>query len=155
MAQEIEKKFLVASDAWKNDVTRSIPLRQGYLCGNRQASVRVRLAGDTADINIKSATLGVERQEFEYAIPPDEARELLDTLCMRPMIEKTRHYVPHAGHVWEVDVFEGDNAGLVVAEVELNAPTDEPQMPSWVGQEVSHDPRYYNTSLVQHPFRNW
>ncbi|MBK1691910.1 CYTH domain-containing protein [Ectothiorhodospira mobilis] len=155
MAQEIEKKFLVVSDAWQDQVTHSVSLRQGYLCGNTQASVRVRLAGEKADINIKSATLGVERQEFEYAIPPQEARELLDGLCMRPMIEKTRHYVPHAGHLWEVDVFEGDNAGLVVAEVELNAPTDEPQLPSWVGQEVSHDPRYYNTSLVQHPFKNW
>ncbi|MCG5512622.1 CYTH domain-containing protein [Ectothiorhodospira shaposhnikovii] len=155
MGQEIEKKFLVVSDAWKDQATKRVRYRQGYLCGNERSSVRIRVSDDTAYLNIKSATLGVQRQEFEYAIPARDARELLDTLCIQPLIEKTRHYVPHGDHVWEVDVFEGDNAGLVVAEVELRHVDEIPALPSWVGEEVSHDVRYYNTSLVRHPYKDW
>lgn len=155
MAQEIEKKYLVTSDDWRANVIKSIDYRQGYLCGNAQASVRVRVSADEAHLNIKSATLGIQRQEFEYAIPLDQAHAMLDTLCIKPLIEKTRHYVPHAGHMWEVDVFRGDNEGLVVAEVELSHPEEQPELPGWAGEEVSHDPRYYNTCLVQNPYKNW
>ncbi|SEQ05563.1 adenylate cyclase [Ectothiorhodospira magna] len=155
MGQEIEKKFLVVSEAWKTQATHCVRYRQGYLCGNEHSSIRVRISDDSAHLNIKSATLGIERQEFEYAIPVADARQLLDTLCIRPLIEKTRHYVPHGDHVWEVDVFEGDNAGLVVAEVELRHVDDTPLLPDWAGEEVSHDIRYYNTSLVRHPYKDW
>lgn len=155
MATEIERKFLVRDDSWRAAVERSRPMRQGYLPGLETASVRVRLDGDRALLNIKSATLDVTRQEYEYPIPVADAEEILDTLCARPLIEKTRHFVPHAGHVWEVDVFSGDNAGLVVAEVELAHPDDAPELPPWVGEEVSADPRYYNVSLVRHPYKDW
>ncbi len=155
MATEIERKFLVRDDSWRGAVARSRPMRQGYLPGIETASVRVRIDGERALLNIKSATLDVTRQEYEYPIPLEDAREMLDTLCERPLIEKTRHFVPFADHLWEVDVFEGDNAGLVVAEVELAGPDDAPALPPWAGEEVSDDPRYYNVSLVRHPFRDW
>jgi adenylate cyclase len=155
MATEIERKFLVRDDSWRAAVERSRPMRQGYLPGLETASVRVRVDGERALLNIKSATLDVTRQEYEYPIPLDDAREMLDTLCERPLIEKTRHFVRHGGHLWEVDVFAGDNAGLVVAEVELDHPEEALDLPPWVGDEVSDDPRYYNVSLVRHPFSEW
>jgi adenylate cyclase len=155
MAQEIERKFLVISDTWKNNVTRSVRYRQGYLCGNVRASVRVRLSDGEAYLNIKSATLGVCREEFEYAVPPDDARRMLKALCDGPLIEKTRHFVEYRGHEWEVDVFEGQNQGLVVAEIELSSEDEPFARPGWIGEEVSHDVRYYNTNLVRHPFTLW
>lgn len=155
MAREIERKFLVVSEAWKEAVERSELISQGYLCGDGGASVRVRIAGEMAFLNIKSATLGVSRHEFDYQIPLDEAREMLDILCRKPLIEKTRHYVRHGDHLWEVDVFKGDNAGLVVAEVELGHEEESFALPEWAGAEVSHDPRYYNVSLVSFPYREW
>jgi len=132
-----------------------MPIKQGYLVGGKDASVRVRLQGETANLNIKSATLGVRRQEFEYAIPVADAEVLLRTLCHRPIIEKMRYLVPYANKQWEVDVFEGDNAGLIVAELELQEETEQYETPPWLGEEVSHDPRYYNTCLSQHPFKDW
>lgn len=155
MGTEIERKFLVRDDAWRGAVERSRRMRQGYLPGMETASVRVRIDGDRALLNIKSATLDVSRQEYEYSIPLADAEEILDTLCEKPLIEKTRHFVPHGGHLWEVDVFEGDNAGLVVAEVELGHDDERPEMPAWAGDEVSDDPRYYNVSLVRHPYKDW
>ncbi|WP_018952403.1 CYTH domain-containing protein [Thioalkalivibrio sulfidiphilus] len=155
MGLEIERKFLVVGESWKKSVSRRIHFRQGYLCGNRHASIRVRVTDEDARLNIKSATLGVEREEFEYSIPPEEARRMLEALCEGPLIEKTRHFVEHQGHVWEVDVFEGRNEGLIVAEIELTASDEVFERPDWVGEEVSHDPRYYNTSLVKHPFSEW
>lgn len=155
MGVEIERKFLVNGDAWKKNVSRSIHYRQGYLCGSTHASVRVRVTDEDARLNIKSATLGVQRDEFEYVIPLDEARQMLETLCEGPLIEKTRHLVEHKGHIWEIDVFEGQNQGLVVAEIELSVEDEAFERPPWVGEEVSHDPRYYNTSLVRHPFCQW
>ncbi|RMG29402.1 MAG: CYTH domain-containing protein [Gammaproteobacteria bacterium] len=160
MPREIERKFLVRSDAWRRQVVRSIPMVQGYLTrmGHPEctrSSVRVRVAGDRAWLNIKRAELGVSRLEFEYPIPVEEARELLGRLAMGALIEKTRHEVPVGRHVWEIDVFGGANAGLVLAEIELEA-ADEPfERPEWLGEEVSHDPRYYNTSLVEHPYSRW
>lgn len=155
MPTEIERKFLVTGEGWRDHVARSVRYRQGYLANNERCSVRVRVADRDARLNIKRARLDVRRAEYEYAIDPVEAEEMLDTLCERPLIEKTRHFVPWAGHVWEIDVFEGDNAGLVVAEIELDDEDEPFALPPWIGREVSDDPRYYNVNLVKHPYRRW
>jgi len=155
MGQEIERKFLLRDDSWRAWADAGTRFRQGYIVGAERASVRVRIEGESANINIKSATLGVERQEYEYPIPLADALELLDTLCEQPQIEKTRYHVPYGNHLWEVDVFAGDNAGLIVAEVELAAPDEPFVLPPWAGAEVSHDTRYYNVCLVKHPYCEW
>lgn len=160
MAVEIERKFLLASADWRVQADDGVPMRQGYLCtaGSgpvAKASIRVRIAGTRAHLNIKSATLGVTRQEYEYAIPLADANEMLDTLADGPLIEKTRYHVQHGAHCWEIDVFAGDNQGLVVAEIELSAADEDFQRPAWLGAEVSDDPRYYNVCLVKHPFKDW
>ncbi|WP_440995405.1 CYTH domain-containing protein [Arhodomonas sp. SL1] len=155
MATEIERKFLVTGDGWRAQADAGVRIRQGYLASGERASVRIRRAGTQAWINIKGATLGVERQEYDYEIPLGEAEEMLEQLCRTPLIDKTRYHVPVGGHVWDVDVFEGENAGLVVAEIELDA-ADEPfERPDWAGEEVSDRPRYYNVALVDHPYRDW
>lgn len=154
MSREIERKFLLKNDRWRASVQRSRSLRQGYLCGNERASVRVRLEDGEANLNIKSATLGVERLEFEYPVPVDDARLLLSQLVGQ-VVEKTRHEVTVGGHCWEIDEFAAANAGLVVAEIELDD-ADEPfDRPDWLGEEVSEDPRYYNTELARHPYSRW
>ncbi len=161
MAIEIERKFLTVSDAWRGRAHRVIEMAQGYLndaesvrCGRQNASVRVRLEGEQARLNIKSRELGAARQEFDYPIPPADARALL-ALCVGGVVHKRRHLVQHAGHVWEVDEFAGDNAGLVVAEVELQAEDETVVLPDWAGREVTHLPRYYNLNLAAHPFARW
>lgn len=155
MGIEIERKFLVKGDTWQATVRRQVRFRQGYLANNERCSVRVRLAADRGFLNIKSFELGAKRQEFEYSIPADEAVELVERLCARPLIEKVRHYVEHGGHLWEIDLFEGDNAGLVMAEVELRS-VDEPfEIPDWLGPEVTEDARYYNVNLIRHPYKEW
>ncbi|MGH8507649.1 MAG: CYTH domain-containing protein [Gammaproteobacteria bacterium] len=155
MGHEIERKFLVKTDAWRRHGAEAVRMRQGYLNKNGPSSIRVRVAGDHAALNIKSATLGVSRAEFEYPIPLNDAEHILCSLCLKPLIEKTRYKIEYAGHLWEIDVFEGDNAGLVVAEIELDA-ADEPfPLPDWAGAEVSDDPRFYNVCLVSHPYKNW
>lgn len=155
MGTEIERKFLVTDEGWRTQADVGTRFRQGYLVGSGHASVRVRLEGEVAKLNIKGATLGIKRLEYEYEIPVDEANELLSQLCAKPLIEKTRYCVPHGHHVWEVDVFEGDNAGLVVAEVELSDEHEIFSIPPWAGEDVSHDARYYNVSLVDHPYKDW
>lgn len=155
MAIEIERKFLLSDDNWRKVADAGTRFRQGYLIGAERASVRVRIEGDRANLNIKSATLGIHRQEYEYPIPLDEAEELLDTLCEQPQIIKTRYLVPYGDHTWEIDVFDGDNAGLVVAEVELAAEDEVFARPPWIGEEVSGDTRYYNVCLVNHPYKDW
>jgi adenylate cyclase len=156
MPVEIERKFLVASDAWRSAVTRSEHMAQGYLAGPpaSSCSVRVRIAGRLAHLNIKSATLGVERDEYEYEIPLADAERLLATLAGR-RVEKTRHYVQIGEHVFEVDEFAGDNAGLVVAEVELDRADEAFPRPAWLGREVTDIARYYNLNLATHPFSRW
>jgi adenylate cyclase len=155
MGQEIERKFLVCSDDWRGASHASKRYRQGYLANNPRCSIRVRMDEGGAALNIKSSTLGVHRHEFDYPIPPEDARFLLDELSQGPLIEKTRYFVRHDAKLWEIDVFEGDNAGLVVAEIELEH-ADEPfDRPDWLGEEVSDDPRYYNVRLVEHPFKDW
>jgi len=155
MGIEIEKKFLLRNSDWRQHADAGTLFKQGYLVGSEKSSVRVRIEGDKANINIKSATLGVRRQEFEYPIPLEDAQILLGTLCQKPLIEKTRYHVTYTGHVWEIDVFEGDNTGLVVAEIELADEEEVFARPDLLGEEVSEDPRYYNVSLVKHPFCDW
>lgn len=155
MATEIERKFLVLNDTWRAQAAPGVRYRQGYLSGSKKSSVRVRIEGEVARLNIKSATLGMTRREYEYMIPVNDAHEMLESLCDAPLIDKLRYHVRHGDHLWEIDVFEGDNAGLVVAEIEL-AHEDEPfARPDWIGREVSHDKRYYNVCLARHPFKNW
>jgi adenylate cyclase len=154
MGIEIERKFLLASDAWRAEVERSEAMDQGYLGGER-ASVRVRIAGDAACLNIKSKQGGAARLEFEYPLPLADARQLLDELALPGRIAKRRHYVRHGGHLWEIDEFEGDNAGLVVAEIELGSEGEAFVHPPWLGAEVTEDLRYYNAALAQHPYCRW
>lgn len=155
MATEIERKFLVRDDSWRSSVDSSVEIRQGYLAGSEKSSIRVRVADDKANINIKSATLDVTRVEYEFKIPLTDALEMLDNLCEDPLIEKTRFHVQHGVHLWEVDVFGGENQGLVVAEIELGERDEEFDRPEWLGEEVSSDPRYYNVCLVKHPYKDW
>jgi adenylate cyclase len=155
MGLEIERKFLVRNDDWRQQADSGTSYRQGYLVGSQQASVRVRIEGEVARLNIKSATLGIRRQEYEYPLPLDEAEEMLETLCEQPQIEKTRYKLPYQGHLWEIDVFAGANQGLIVAEVELGSEDEALSLPEWVGEEVSDDPRYYNVCLVKHPYSEW
>ncbi|MDZ5635394.1 MULTISPECIES: CYTH domain-containing protein [unclassified Janthinobacterium] len=154
MGIEIERKFLLASDAWRG-LGQPVLLRQGYLSSARERVVRVRIEGGQAMLTIKGANVGATRGEWEYPIPLADAAELLDGLCEQPLIEKYRHRIEHAGMVWEVDEFLGANAGLVVAEIEL-ASEDQPfEKPDWIGAEVSGDTRYYNANLIRHPFSQW
>jgi adenylate cyclase len=155
MGTEIERKFLLRDESWRDAADGGTRFRQGYLIGAERASVRVRIEGDRANLNIKSATLGIHRQEYEYPIPLGEAEELLDTLCEQPQIIKTRYLVPYGEHTWEIDLFDGDNAGLIVAEVELEAEDETFERPPWLGDEVSGDTRYYNVCLVNHPYKDW
>lgn len=159
MAVEIERKFLVCNDEWQRQADGSpvtgVRFRQGYIPTEGLTTVRVRLEGDQAKLTIKGENRGLTRTEFEYDIPLDHANEMLDNLCAAPLIEKTRYYRREQGMLWEIDVFEGENAGLVVAEVELEAENQPFARPDWVGQEVSGDPRYYNVNLVANPYRNW
>jgi adenylate cyclase len=154
MPREIERKFLLKSDAWRSHIRESRPMSQGYLVSANKLSVRVRIAGKEAWLNIKSGGLSASRQEYEYPLPLDEARELL-ALAEGPLIDKTRHFVEHRGMTWEIDEFGGDNAGLVVAEVELDSEDAPFARPPWVGAEVTHLRRYYNVCLVSHPYRAW
>jgi adenylate cyclase len=155
MATEIERKFLLRDDSWRQLADAGTRFSQGYLIGSSRASVRVRIEGDQANLNIKSATLGIHRHEFEYPVPLDEAREMLETLCEKPIIDKIRYRLHYGKHEWEIDVFEGDNAGLVVAEIELQHEDEPFERPDWLGEEVSHDVRYYNVNLVKHPYKDW
>lgn len=155
MAREIERKFLVVNDKWCDHVSSSDYFRQGYLTNTTRCSIRVRVSDDKGYLNLKSATLDIQRTEYEYEIPRHEAQEMLDHFCEDPPIEKTRYYVPHDKHLWEIDVFDGANAGLIVAEIELDDIDESFAKPEWAGQEVSDDSRYYNVCLVKHPFNEW
>jgi adenylate cyclase len=155
MPVEIERKFLVDGDAWRNGVRRHELYRQGYLAGSESCSVRVRVGGERAWVGIKGRVLGASRPEYEYEIPVHEANEILDTLCVHGRIEKRRYWVPYADHEWEVDEFLGSNAGLFVAELELEDESETFVPPPWLGREVTQDERYYNSSLADRPWREW
>jgi CYTH domain-containing protein len=154
MAREIERKFLVRDDSWKSGAT-GIPCRQGYLAGGGAATVRVRVLGDEAYLTVKGKTVGISRDEFEYAIPSDDARAMLDDLCGGKLVEKIRYRVDVQGVEWEVDEFLGANAGLVLAEVELESEDQRIPLPGWIGREVTGEVRYYNSVLAEKPFTSW
>lgn len=153
MGVEIERKFLVRSDAWRS-LGEPVLLRQGYLSSHKERVVRVRIEGEQGVMTIKGRNVGAVRGEWEYPIPLADAAELL-LLCEQPLIEKYRRRITHAGHVWEVDEFLGVNAGLVVAEIELDAEAEAFELPDWVGAEVTDDLRYLNSSLIKHPYSAW
>lgn len=154
MGIEIERKFLLANDAWRGQGQPTL-MRQGYLAADPVRTVRVRIEGERAVITIKSKSIGASRGEWEYEIPVPDAAELLDRLCEQPLVEKTRHRIEHRGHIWEVDEFQGENAGLVVAEIELASEDEAFDKPAWIGREVTGDARYYNSSLIRLPYSRW
>jgi adenylate cyclase len=155
MSLEIERKFLVRDDGWRSQVTGAAGLRQGYLANTAASSVRVRIAGEQGWLSVKAMQPGLAREEFEYAIPLADAAALLADFTDGPLIEKTRHRVPVGDHEYEIDEFQGANRGLVVAEVELDAPDENFPRPDWLGDEVTDDPRFYNFRLAREPFRDW
>jgi len=154
MGEEIERKFLVTADAWR-ETAEGTRYRQGFLSTEPERTVRVRVAGRRGTITVKGKNVGARRPEFEYEIPAADAERILDTLCKRPLIEKVRYTLAAGPHTWEIDVFEGENAGLVVAEIELGSEEEAFEKPEWVGKEVTDDPRYFNSNLVARPYRAW
>lgn len=154
MGQEIERKFRVRLALWTPQ-GEGLHFRQGYLSTDKRRVVRVRMEGERGRLTIKGPTVGLSRSEFEYDIPAADALALLEQLCEQPIIDKHRHVEWHHGKRWEIDVFHGDNAGLVVAELELASEAETFTPPDWLGEEVSHDPRYFNAALQQHPFKDW
>ncbi len=154
MAQEIERKFLVVGQQWR-ELTKGVLYRQGYLSTVPERTVRVRVVGQKAFFTVKGITQGVSRIEFEYEIPVEDANEILDKLCEKPIIEKFRYKLTFSDLIWEIDEYLGENEGLIIAEVELTDENQKIDIPSWIGREVSHDSRYYNANLVANPFSKW
>ena len=154
MAKEIERKFLVKGDAWRA-LAKGTTYRQGYLNSAKERTVRIRTADAKAFVTIKGITIGATRSEYEYEIPFDDGKEMLDTLAEKPLIEKKRYKIPVGNVTWEIDEFLGENAGLIVAEVELKSADQTLDKPTWVGDEVTNDPRYFNANLVKNPFTRW
>lgn len=154
MGVEIERKFLVSGDAWRT-LGAPVLLRQGYLSADPERTVRVRIEGEQGVLTIKSKSEGASRGEWEYPIPLRDAEELLDRLCERPLVEKYRRRIDFQGFTWEVDEFLGENAGLVVAEIELPAEDTVFDLPDWIGKEVTGERRYYNSSLIRLPYSKW
>lgn len=151
MAQEIERKFLISDDGWKSSVESSARLQQGYLSTSAKATVRVRIYDDRdAVLTLKGKPEGISRAEFEYAIPLEDARELM-AMAKPNIIEKRRHKVRFEAHIWEIDVFEGLHEGLILAEVEMQSADEHVVLPTWIGREVSDDDRYANASLSRNP----
>ena len=148
---EIERKYLPKGDGWRNAAGPGVVVRQGYLASGA-CTVRVRVKGDNGYITVKGPTTGASRAEYEYPIPIEDARAMLDSLCATPLIEKTRYVVRHAGLSFEIDEFHGENAGLVLVEVELESEDQKIELPEWVGEEVTSDSRYYNSNLARNPF---
>lgn len=154
MGIEIERKYLVKNNHWKASAKPGTEFTQAYLTDGGACSVRVRIEGSTANLNIKSATLGIVRQEFEYSIPLNEAEELLSLFCSS-IVSKIRYEIDYAGKTWEVDVFAGENNGLIVAEIELDHAEETYELPPWAGKEVSNEARYFNTELAKLPYSKW
>ena len=141
MAIEIEHKFLLKNDSWRQQVESAVIFKQGYLSSQPTSSIRVRISNTQAWLNIKSATIGTQRHEYEYEIPIEDANEIIELLCTKPIIEKTRHYINNNGHIWEIDEFHGVNEGLIVAELELSELNEWFEKPEWVGEEVTEHVR--------------
>jgi CYTH domain-containing protein len=154
MAKEIERKFLVKGETWRELASGEV-YRQGYLSTGKEHTVRARVIGTEAYLTIKGPNKGAARLEYEYEIPLQDAEELLAELCEHPPIEKTRYKISFGGLVWEVDEFSGENEGLIIAEVELSDEEQEIKLPEWIGEEVTGDPRYLNANLVKFPYRRW
>ncbi len=155
MAVEIERKFLVVDDSWRQHVRSQTRIVQGYLAHTQTTTVRVRIKGEAAYLTIKGTSSGISRSEYEYPIPVTDAEAMLAEMASGPVIDKVRHFIDVGGLTWELDVFAGDNAGLVMAEVELSDDAQSFTLPDWAGLEVSGDDRYYNVNLAAHPFREW
>jgi len=155
MGVEIERKHLILNDDWRKSADAGVFIQQGYLAESSASSVRVRIEGAKANINIKSAGINIERSEYEYSIPVADAKEMMKGLLCKPPIEKTRYHVHYAKKLWEIDVFSGDNAGLVVAEIELDSLDEKYEHPAWLGKEVSNEARYYNMNLALNPYKDW
>lgn len=154
MGVEIERKFLLKNDSWKG-LAKGDTIRQGYLSAEKNRLVRIRIMNQEAFVTIKSTNDGLFRNEWEYSIPYEDATEMLDKLCLRPLIEKNRYRIMHEGMLWEVDEFFGENEGLFVAEIELESVDQTFKLPDWVGEEVTQDARYYNMNLMKNPYQNW
>lgn len=154
MPTEIERKFLVVGDDWRT-LGKGTVYCQGYLAASKDRTIRVRIAGDRAFLTIKGASQGISRAEFEYSIPVEDAQQMLETLCDRPFIQKTRYKIEWEGYLWEVDEFEAENKGLIMAEVELEDANQPLSVPPWIGEEVSHDARYFNANLMKFPYSQW
>ncbi len=154
MAKEIEKKFLVTDDSWQH-LASGMLYRQGYIFSDDNRSVRVRIADNKGILTIKGAAKGISRNEWEYSIPLQDAQEMLEEVCEKPIIVKRRYRIQTAECTWEVDQFEAENQGLVIAEVELQHEDQPLDLPSWIGREVTGIPRYYNASLRTYPYSQW
>jgi adenylate cyclase len=155
MGVEIERKFLVKNDSWRARVEWEWHIMQGYLANNANATVRVRVRGDIAYLTIKGPGRGISRSEYEYPIPVTDAEAMLKELAVSPPVDKVRYRVRAGKHLWDLDVFAGENAGLVMAEVELAAEDEVFERPDWLGDEVSGDPRYFNVNLARNPYKHW
>jgi CYTH domain-containing protein len=154
MGKEIERKFLVRGDVWRS-LAKGTAYRQGYLNSAKERTVRIRTIDDSAFLTIKGLTVGATRSEYEYEIPLADCNAMLDALAEKPIIDKKRYKVPLEGLTWEIDEFFGDNTGLIVAEVELESEGQTFRKPEWVGEEVTADPRYFNSNLIKHPYSKW
>lgn len=154
MGKEIERKFLVIGEAWRG-LAQGTLYRQGYLNSAKERTVRVRTVGDRAFLTIKGLTVGASRVEYEYEIPFEDGNFLLDNLAEKPIIEKKRYRIPQGKFVWEIDEFFGENQGLIVAEIEMESEDEAFDRPEWAGQEVTGDPRYFNSNLIRHPYTRW
>ena len=154
MPIEIERKYLVIGDAWRSLATPKL-YKQGYIYTENSVTVRVRLIEDQGYLTLKGKRKGASRAEFEYSIPTEDARIMLDTLCDRPLIEKKRYRIELDDDVWEIDEFFGDNQGLILAEIELSSEEQTIHLPEWVGQEVTEEKKYYNSYLARHPYQDW
>jgi adenylate cyclase len=155
MAVEIERKFLVVNDLWREKVISSSEIQQAYISNQANATVRIRIYSNKALLTIKGPTKGISRDEFEYSIPVEDAQQMLDLRQTGVVIQKTRHKVRCGEHVWDLDIFYGENEGLNMAEVELTSESEQFQMPEWVGEEVTGDRRYANSHLAEEPYRSW
>ena len=153
MAKEIERKFLVDTSKLPT-LPKGHIMKQGYV-PTQGITVRARISGDQAFLTLKGRASGLSRSEFEYTIPLEDAQQILNELCAHPLIEKTRYLIPYGDHTWELDIFEGDNKGLVVAEIELSSENETFELPDWTTEEVSYDRKYRNSNLITHPFCNW
>ena len=154
MGQEIERKFLLKNDGWRALASGTL-YRQGYLNSAKERTVRIRTIGEHAFLTIKGITTGATRAEYEYPIPLEDCNAMLDTLAEKPVIEKKRYKIRQGDLTWEIDEFFGDNAGLIVAEIELQSEGQTFEKPEWLGAEVTADPRYFNSNLVRHPYTKW